>query len=69
MMEVIESLIPPKSLPLQNNSPIINYDEDASEARMNIIAQNGNTGEHYLNVDPDAELPPVKVFRKENNNG
>ena len=69
MMEVVESLIPAKSLPIQNNSPIINYDEDASEARMNIIAQNGNTGEHYLNVDPDAELTPVKVFGKENNNG
>ena len=36
MMEVVESLIPAKSLPIQNNSPIINYDEDASEARMKI---------------------------------
>ena len=39
------------STPLQTDSPIINYDEDVSEARMRIIAQNGNTGEHYREED------------------
>jgi hypothetical protein len=29
---------------------------------MKIIGQNGNTGEHYDNVDPDVDLPPVKDF-------
>ena len=48
--------------PLQTGTPIISYDEDAGEDRMKIIGQNGNTGEHYDNVDPDAELPPVKDF-------
>lgn len=35
--------------------------EEKAEKRQKIIAQNGNTGEHYFeNDDPDAELPPVK---------
>ena len=38
---------------------------------MRIIGQNGNTGEHYDNVDPDADLPPFKEvdYREEDLNG
>lgn len=32
--------------------------EEELERRMNIIGQNGNTGDHYLDSDPDVELPP-----------
>lgn len=58
-------------VPLQTGLPIIDYDEDAGEARMRIIGQNGNTGEHYDNVDPDADLPPFKEvdYREEDLNG
>ena len=57
--------------PLQTGTPVFDYDEETSEARMRIIAQNGNTGEHYDNADPDAELPPVKEIdcKKEDSNG
>ena len=57
--------------PLQTGTPVFDYDEETSEARMMIIAQNGNTGEHYDNSDPDAELPPVKEIdcKKEDSNG
>jgi hypothetical protein len=60
-----------RPVPLQTGSPIIDYDEDAGEARMRIIGQNGNTGEHYDNVDPDADLPPFKEvdYREEDLNG
>ena len=35
--------------------------EEEREKRQKVIAQNGNTGEHYFdNTDDDAELPPFK---------
>jgi hypothetical protein len=33
-----------------NDTDLI-YDEESSEERMKAIGQNGNTGEHYANID------------------
>ena len=41
----------PGPKPLQTGSGVIMYDEEASEARMKIISQNGNNGEHYGEED------------------
>jgi len=46
--------------------PFANYDEDKADERMNIIGQNGNTGESYEKKSGCTTCICGKSLKKEN---